>query len=111
MVREPHNGPDENGRREHSHVTREHSYITRTSRRHHDDNPPDTASTARCRIHLETLGTIAEQVGEFELAVARMANDPAMDVGEAPELLGRAGNRLGDVREMLRKIRRDVIEA
>ena len=28
----------------------------------------------------------------------------------APELLGRAGNRLGDVREMLRKARRDVIE-
>ena len=50
--------------------------------------------------------------GEFELAVARMANDPAMDVGEAPELLRRrAGNRLGDVREMLRKVRRDVIEA
>ena len=40
-----------------------------------------------------------------------MANDPAMDVGEAPELLGRAGNRLGDVCEMLRKVRRDVIEA
>ena len=65
--------------------------------------PPDTASTARRQIHLETLGTIAEQVGEFELAVARMANDPAMDIGEAPELLGRTGNRLGDVREMLRK--------
>ena len=73
--------------------------------------PPDTASTARRQVHLETLGTIAEQVGEFELAVARIANDPAMDVGEAPELLGRAGNRLGDVREMLRKVRRDVIEA
>ena len=40
-----------------------------------------------------------------------MANDPAMDVGEAPELLDRAGNRLGDVREMLRKVRREVIEA
>ena len=40
-----------------------------------------------------------------------MANDPAMDFGEAPELLGRAGNRLGDVREMLRKVRCDVIEA
>lgn len=58
-----------------------------------------------------TLGTIAEQVGECELAVARMASDPAMDFGEAPELLGRAGSRLGDVREMLRKVRRDVIEA
>ena len=73
--------------------------------------PPDTASTARRQIHLETLETIAEQVGEFELAVARMANDPAMDIGEAPELLGRSGNRLGDVCEMLRKVRRDVIEA
>ena len=31
----------------------------------------DTASTARRQVHLETLGTIAEQVGEFELAVAR----------------------------------------
>ena len=55
--------------------------------------------------------TIDDQVGEFELAIARMANDPAMDVAEAPELLGRTGNRLGDVREMLRKARRDVIEA
>ena len=73
--------------------------------------PADTAATARSQVHLETLGTIAEQVGEFELAVARMANDPAMDVGEAPDLLGRTGNRLGDVREMLRKVRRDVIEA
>ena len=73
--------------------------------------PPDTASTAGRQVHLETLGTIAEQVGEFEFAVARIANDPAMDVGEALELLGRAGNRLGDVREMLRKVRRDVIEA
>ena len=73
--------------------------------------PTDTAATARRQIHLETLGTIADQVGEFELAVARMRNDPAMDVGEAPELLGRAGNRFGDVREMLREVRRDVIEA
>ena len=40
-----------------------------------------------------------------------MANDPAMDIDEVPELLGRAGNRLGDVRELLRKARRDVIEA
>ena len=39
-----------------------------------------------------------------------MANDPAMVIAEAPELLGRAGNRLGDVREMLHKARRDVIE-
>ena len=53
--------------------------------------PTDTASTARRQVHLETLETIAEQVGEFELAIARMATDPAMDVGEAPELLGRAG--------------------
>ena len=67
--------------------------------------------TARRQVHLETLETIAEQVGEFELAIARMANDPAMDVDQAPELLGRAGNRLGDVCEMLRKARRDVIEA
>ena len=73
--------------------------------------PTDTASTARRQVHLETLGTIADQVGEFELAVARMANDPAMDIGDAPVLLGRAGNRHGDVREMLRKVRRDVIEA
>ena len=40
-----------------------------------------------------------------------MVNDPAMGVGEAPELLGRAGNRLGDVPGMLRKVRRDVIKA
>ena len=40
-----------------------------------------------------------------------MANDSAMYVADAPELLGRAGNRLGDVREMLRKARRNVIEA
>ena len=73
--------------------------------------PADTAATARRQVHLDTLGTIADQVGEFELAVARMANDPAMGVGEASELLGRAGNRLGDVREMLRKVWRDVIEA
>ena len=33
-----------------------------------------------------------------------------MDVDEAPELLGRAGNRLGDVREMLHQVRRHVIE-
>ena len=40
-----------------------------------------------------------------------MANDPAMDVGQAPaELLGRAGNRLGDVREILRKARRAIIK-
>ena len=73
--------------------------------------PTDTASTTRRQIHLETLDTIVEQVGEFELAVARMTNGPAMDFGEAPELLDRAGNRLADVREMLRKVRRDVIEA
>ena len=53
---------------------------------------------------------VADQVGEFELAVARMANDPAMDIADAPELLGRAGCRLGDVRKMLRKARRDLIE-
>ena len=62
--------------------------------------PTDTASTARRQVHLETLETIAEQVGEFELAIARMANDPAMDVGQAPELLGEApiarGTRRGD---------------
>ena len=52
--------------------------------------PTDTASTARRQVDLETLGTVAEQVGEFELAIARMANDPAMDVGQAPELLGKA---------------------
>ena len=33
------------------------------------------------QVHLETLETITEQVGEFALAIARMANDPAMDVG------------------------------
>ena len=72
--------------------------------------PTDTAATARRQVHLETLGgTIADQVGEFEFAGARIANDPTMGVGEAPELLGRAGNRLGDVREILRKVRRDVI--
>ena len=73
--------------------------------------PTDAAATARHQVHLETLGTIADQVGELALAVTRMANDPAMGVGEAPELLGRAGNRLGDVRGMLRKVRRDVIKA
>ena len=73
--------------------------------------PTDTASTARRQADLETLGTVAEQVGEFELTIAGMANDPAMDVGQALELLGQAGYRLADVREMLRKARRDVIEA
>ena len=71
--------------------------MTLAQRAHH----LDTASTARRQVHLETLETIAEQVGEFELAITRMANDPTMDVGQALELLGRAGNRLGDVREML----------
>ena len=33
-----------------------------------------------------------------------------MDVGKVPERLGQAGNRLGDVRELLRKGRLDVIE-
>ena len=70
------------------------------------DNP-----AARHQAHLETLENIADQVGAFELAVARMANDPAMDVAQTPELLGRAGNRLGDMREMLHKARRDVIDA
>lgn len=73
--------------------------------------PTDAAATAWHQVHLETLGTIADQVGKFEFAVARMANDPAMGVGEAPELLGRAGNRLGEVREMLHRVRRDVIKA
>ena len=72
--------------------------------------PTDTASTAQRQVHLKTLKTMAERVGEFELAIARMANDPAMDIAGAPELLGRAGCRLGDVSEMLRKARRDVIE-
>ena len=39
--------------------------------------PPDAASTARRQIHRETLGAIAKQVAVFELAGARMANDPA----------------------------------
>ena len=73
--------------------------------------PTATAATARRQVDLETLGTVAEQVGEFEFVIARMANDSAMDVSQAPELLGRAGYRLTDVREMLRKARRDVIEA
>ena len=64
--------------------------------------PTDTASAAQRQAHLERLETVAEQIGEFELA---------MDIGNAPQLLGRAGNRLGDVREMLRKARRDIIEA
>ena len=71
---------------------------------------PTPTDTARRQAHLETLDSVADQVGELELTVARMANDPAMAVANAPELLGRAGNRLGDVREMLRKARRDVIE-
>ena len=65
---------------------------------------------AQREAYLETLDSVADQVGEFELTVARMANDPAMDIADAPELLARAGNHLGDVREMLRKARRDVIE-
>ena len=56
-----------------------------------------------CQAILETLSTIADQVGEFELAIAPIAKDPAMDVGKVPE-------RLGDVRELLRKGRLDVIE-
>ena len=67
-------------------------------------------TVTRRQTHLEKLETIADQVGRFELTVARMANDPAMDVGQAPEFLGRARNRLGDVNEMLRRARRDVIE-
>ena len=67
-------------------------------------------TVTRRQAHLEKLETIADQVDRFELTVARMANDPAMDVGQAPELLGRARNRLGDVSEMLCKARRDVIE-
>ena len=51
---------------------------------------------ARRQAYLETLDSEADQVGELELPVARAANDPAMDVGNAPELL--------------RKARRDVIE-
>jgi hypothetical protein len=39
--------------------------------------PADTAATARRQVHLKTLGTIADQVGEFELAVAPKA-DPTM---------------------------------
>ena len=34
-----------------------------------------------------------------------MANDPAMDIAGAAELLGRASDRLRDVRDMLRKAR------
>ena len=44
--------------------------------------PTDTASTAQRQVHLETLKTMAERVGEFELAIARMATDPAMDGGQ-----------------------------
>ena len=46
------------------------------------------AQSRRRQADLETLVTIDDQVGKFELAIARMANDPAMDVAEAPELLG-----------------------
>jgi len=68
----------------------------RTSRESAGDavtTPNHTASTARRQIHPETLGIIAEQVGESELADARMVNDCTMGAGERPELLGRAGNR------------------
>ena len=58
-----------------------------------------TAPAARRQAYLETLDTIANQIGKFEHAVARMASDPAMDVAGAPELLGRAECRLGDAIE------------
>ena len=38
--------------------------------------PTPTDMAARRQAHLETPETIAEQVGQYELAVARMANDP-----------------------------------
>ena len=38
--------------------------------------PTDTASTAQRQVHLKTLKTMAERVGEFGLAIARMANTP-----------------------------------
>ena len=60
---------------------------------------------------MSTASACIQQVGEFELAIARMAYDPAMDVGQALERLDRAGNRLGDVREILRRTRGDAIEA
>ena len=94
-------------------VVRSNSRTARPSRANSAEPDPEKrgARSRRRQAYLETLETIADQVGEFELAIARMANDPAMDVAEAPELLGQDGNRLGDVREMLRKARRDVIEA
>ena len=33
----------------------------------------DTASTTRRKVHLDTLETLAAQVGEFELAITRKA--------------------------------------
>ena len=83
--------------------------MERTSRAfvHAPTPPPPHGATST----LETLAAIAEQVGEFEFAVVRMVNAPATDAGEAPELLGRIGDRLGAVREKLRKVWRDVIEA
>ena len=39
---------------------------------------------AQREAYLETLDSVADQVGEFELTVARMANDPAMDIADAP---------------------------
>ena len=86
------------------------SIAVSTTRRPYDSTPFRSHARSRRQAYLETLDTIANQVGELELTVARMANDPAMDIADAPELLGRAGNRLSDVREMLRKARRDVIE-
>ena len=69
--------------------------ILARTRRQANRRHTKTTPAARRQAHLETLDTIANQVDEFELAIAGMANDPAMDVGGAPELLGRAGNRLG----------------
>ena len=59
----------------------------RIAKRRHTITTPTDTPTAKRQAYLETLETIANQVDELELTIARMANDPAMDIADAPELL------------------------
>ena len=70
-----------------------------------------TDAATRRRYHLDSLEDIVTQVGAFEITVARLANDPAMDVDQVPQLLVRARNQLGEVRETLRNTRCEVADA
>ena len=70
-----------------------------------------TDAATRRRFHLDSLEDIVTRVGAFEITVARLANDPAMDVGQVPQMLVRARNQLGEVRETLRNTQCEVVNA